>query len=64
MGRVRRDLGFRPDPGELSRLSQTCGSFERQIRKRGTHNDRRAGSSGFRCKNGEKEREQNAERSR
>eukprot|EP00972_Heterocapsa_arctica_P022638 3332216-Heterocapsa_arctica.AAC.1 len=34
MGRVRRDLGFRHDPGELSRLSRSCGSPEGQMRER------------------------------
>eukprot|EP00972_Heterocapsa_arctica_P074678 11020303-Heterocapsa_arctica.AAC.1 len=62
MGQVRRDLGFRAGPDVLSRLPDTCGSLDRQTRKRGAHNDRGAVSAGFLCKNGEKEREQKAKR--
>eukprot|EP00972_Heterocapsa_arctica_P035950 5288696-Heterocapsa_arctica.AAC.1 len=46
----------------LSRLSDTCGCFERQERKRGAHIDRGTGSAGFLCKRGENKREQEIKR--
>eukprot|EP00972_Heterocapsa_arctica_P057450 8476934-Heterocapsa_arctica.AAC.1 len=64
MGRIQRDLGFRPDPAELFILSDTCGRFERQTRKRGTNDDRGSRSAGFLCQNEEKEKEQKAKSSR
>eukprot|EP00972_Heterocapsa_arctica_P087218 12861602-Heterocapsa_arctica.AAC.1 len=63
MGRVRRDLGFRQCPGGLSRLPRSCRSTERQMRERGSYAVGRERSRGFRCKSGEKEREQKAKRS-
>eukprot|EP00972_Heterocapsa_arctica_P101248 14924552-Heterocapsa_arctica.AAC.1 len=62
MRRVRRDLGFRGGAIRLPRLSDACGCFARQERKRGTHFDRGARFARFLCKNGEKEREHNAKR--
>eukprot|EP00972_Heterocapsa_arctica_P014969 2206601-Heterocapsa_arctica.AAC.1 len=63
LGRVRRDLGFRGGAIGLPRLSDACGCFERQERKRGAHIDRGKRFARFLCKNGEKEREHNKKRS-
>eukprot|EP00972_Heterocapsa_arctica_P013145 1930807-Heterocapsa_arctica.AAC.1 len=57
-------MGFRYDPGGLSRLADACGSPERQMRERYPYSAGRARPCGFPYKSGEKEREQNAKRSR
>eukprot|EP00972_Heterocapsa_arctica_P088296 13020858-Heterocapsa_arctica.AAC.1 len=62
LGRVRRDLGFRGGADELSRLPDACGCRDRQKSERGANYDKGTRSTILLCKNGEKEREQNAKR--